>query len=286
METKLKSSTLILAIHGSTEDNRPALAGQRLADTIRKHGLFREVKAAFHKHAPLLHETIDQADGNPVVIIPMLMSSGFFAEKIFPKALQLDAVPIDRFPKVTGYKGKTVVYAHPIGLHSGMKSLVIESAKTVLEQHPFPFKTPLSKTSIALIGHGTSQHTKSRGSADALAEELSSDPDICQGSRTFFIEENPAIKEIYQWNTPTRNVVVVPFMLADGPHAIQDIPIALGQPEREIEERLEKGNATWRNPTERNGKRIWISQPVGLSPLLPDLIIDYVRKEIPKVLID
>jgi sirohydrochlorin ferrochelatase len=104
--------------------------------------------------------------------------------------------------------------------------------------------------------------------------------------RTFFIEEEPAIQEIYEWNTPNKNVVVVPFMLADGPHAAQDIPLALGSKGKRIKRSLEQGTATWRNPTERKGKRIWISSPVGLSPLLPDLILEYISNEIPKVLMD
>ena len=108
----------------------------------------------------------------------------------------------------------------------------------------------------------------------------------CQEVRTFFIEEEPAIEAIYEWNTPSKNVVVVPFMLADGPHAAQDIPVALGQTEKELKRSLKQGTSTWRNPTERHEKRIWISPPVGLSPLLPDLILEYISSEISGLLMD
>jgi sirohydrochlorin ferrochelatase len=286
MDTRFRSATLILAIHGSTEDKQPAIAGNGLAELIRSKGIFGEVKAAFHKHAPLLVDSLTQSKGNLVIILPMLMSRGYFAEKVFPEAFQLKPPIPANFPSVHTFKTKKVIYAHPIGLHPGMENLVIESANRVLSQHPFPFKIPLPKASIALIGHGTPRHSKSRESVEKLAEKLTSNTELCQEVRTFFIEEEPAVQEIYKWDTPSKNIVVIPFMQADGPHAAQDIPLALGQKEKEIQQSLEQGTATWRNPTERKGKRIWISTPVGLSPLLPDLILDYITNEIPNVLID
>ena len=286
MENRLKSATLLLAIHGSSEDDRPAKVGESIAESLRKMGVFGEVKAAFHKHPPSLYDSLTQAAGNPVIIIPMLMSTGYFAEKIFPKAFQLKTSPIQTYPTQTTSGAKKVIYTHPIGLHPGMENVVIETAKQVVNQHPFPFKLSLSKSSIALIGHGTSQHSKSRTSVDLLAEQLASRPDVCQDARAFFIEEEPGIQEIYRWDTPSKNVVVVPFMLADGPHVAQDIPLALGQTKKELQRRQNQGNTTWRNPTERNGKRIWISPPVGMSPRLPDLLVHYAMKEIEGFLMD
>jgi sirohydrochlorin cobaltochelatase len=107
METAFKSSTLILAIHGSTEDTRPALMGKRLADSIRSKGIFGEVKAAFHKHSPLLLDSLTQASGNLVIIMPMLMSRGYFAEKVFPESLSIRQPPnLKNFPSVTKFKDK------------------------------------------------------------------------------------------------------------------------------------------------------------------------------------
>ena len=286
METRFRSATLILAIHGSTEDTRPEEAGNSLAASIRSKGIFGEVKAAFHKHTPLLLDSLTQANGKLVIIVPMLMSKGYFTEKVFPDAFQLQATPDVAFPWVSIFEDKKVIYAGPIGLHPGMESLVLESADRVLKEHPFPIKVPLSNASIALIGHGTSRHAKSRESVDQLAGKLAMNSEKCQGVRTFFIEEEPAIEAIYEWNTPSENVVVVPFMLADGPHAAQDIPVALGQTEKELKRSLKQGTSTWHNPTERHGKRIWISTPVGLSPLLPDLILEYVSGEISGILMD
>jgi hypothetical protein len=47
---------------------------------------------------------------------------------------------------------------------------------------------------------------------------------------------------------------MVPFFISDGLHSYEDIPVMLGAPERVVRERLQQGQPTWRNPTERDGK--------------------------------
>jgi len=77
---------------------------------------------------------------------------------------------------------------------------------------------------------------------------------------------------------PTKNIIVVPFFISDGLHAVEDIPVLLGEPERVVKERHAAGQPTWRNPTERGGKRIWYSPSVGTEPLLAEVILERVRE--------
>ena len=74
----------------------------------------------------------------------------------------------------------------------------------------------------------------------------------------------------------TRHIVVVPFFISDGLHAVEDIPVLLGEPERLVKERLAVGQPTWRNPTERDGRLIWYSASVGTEPLLAEVILQRV----------
>ena len=71
---------------------------------------------------------------------------------------------------------------------------------------------------------------------------------------------------------------MVPFFISDGLHAIEDIPVLLGEPERLVKERLAVGQPTWRNPTEKNGKRVWYSPSVGTERLMADIIVERVRE--------
>jgi sirohydrochlorin cobaltochelatase len=95
--------------------------------------------------------------------------------------------------------------------------------------------------------------------------------------RAVFMEEAPFIKGCWQ-NVTTRNIVVVPFFISDGLHAVEDIPVLLGEPERIVKERLAAGQPTWRNPTEREGKLIWYASSVGTEPLLADVILQRVKE--------
>jgi len=278
MPITTQSATLLLAIHGSSDDDRPAQMGNALAEGLRARREFLEVKVGFHKHAPHLDEALREAQGDPVIILPMLMTSGYFAENLFPKSLQLPIPTIQSYPTMMESGERHIIYCEPIGMHPEMSGIVRHSAETILATHPFPLKTSLEKCAIALVGHGTPRHPHSKKSVEAIVQTLNTTPGLCRGARGFYIEEAPFVREILDWESPSQQVVVIPFMIADGPHANQDIPAALGQSKRDIERRQEKGRATWQNPTQRGDKRIWISPPVGLSPLIPDLILSQVRK--------
>jgi len=60
-------------------------------------------------------------------------------------------------------------------------------------------------------------------------------------------------------------------------HSVEDIPVLLGESERVVQARLQNRQPTWRNPTERNGKRVWYSASVGTDPEVADVILERVR---------
>jgi sirohydrochlorin cobaltochelatase len=71
-----------------------------------------------------------------------------------------------------------------------------------------------------------------------------------------------------------RNAVLVPFFISDGLHTREDIPRMLGEPEAIVRRSLEARQPTWRNPTEREGRRLWVAGAVGTEPLLADVILE------------
>lgn len=91
------------------------------------------------------------------------------------------------------------------------------------------------------------------------------------------MEEAPRIGECYAL-AQTRNLVVVPFFISDGLHVQEDIPVLLGEPKRVVEQRLAAGQSTWRNPTERHGKRVWYAKAVGTEPHIAEVILERVRE--------
>lgn len=96
------------------------------------------------------------------------------------------------------------------------------------------------------------------------------------GVHAIFLEESPRIPECYRL-AQTKNLVVVPFFISDGLHTQEDIPVLLGESRAAIQQRLAAGQPVWRNPTEKNGKRVWYAPAVGSEPHLADVILESVR---------
>lgn len=67
---------------------------------------------------------------------------------------------------------------------------------------------------------------------------------------------------------------MVPFFISDGLHSNEDIPVMLGAPKRIVQERLKAGQPTWRNPTGRQGKRLWYTASIGSEPHIADVILE------------
>jgi len=57
-----------------------------------------------------------------------------------------------------------------------------------------------------------------------------------------------------------------------------DIPVKLGEPEKRVQQRLNNGQPTWVNPTERQGKRVWYSASIGAEPFVAEVILERVRE--------
>ena len=75
-----------------------------------------------------------------------------------------------------------------------------------------------------------------------------------------------------------KNLVMVPFFISDGLHSYEDIPVMLGELERDVQERFRRGEPTWLNPTEKNGKRVWYAPSIGNEPRMADVIFERVRE--------
>ena len=137
-----------------------------------------------------MHEALESCQSRQIVILPLLMSAGFFAEKVFPKALGLSEAPLENLPASFHLEQRLILYAQPLGLHAGMTHLVIQSARQCLEDAPFPHRVDLKDACIALVGHGTTRHSKSRQSAENVVEALLKQKNACHDAKAF-LSRNP-----------------------------------------------------------------------------------------------
>ena len=267
-------ATLVVLGHGSTKNPRSSATVFQHASEIRARHIFKEVREAFWKQEPQVQAILEEVSSPRVFIVPAFISEGYFSEKIIPRELGFDeARP---FPWARPYERGQLYYCKPIGTHQGMTEVVVSRAQEIVRKFPFPREPGPGQITLFLAGHGTEQEANSRVAIERQAE-LIRDQKIYADVQAIFLEEEPRIDACYRL-ARTRHLVVVPFFVSDGMHVEEDIPILLGEAERIVRKRLQAGQPTWRNPTEREGKMVWYTASVGSAPGVAEIIVERARE--------
>ncbi len=266
----------MLVGHGSTLNADSSAPTYQHGDELRRRNLFAQVIECFWKLEPNIAGVLRGVYAPRVFIVPVFISEGYFTEEVIPRELGLCRDGQAGFDRVQRRGGQTLHYCGPVGTHDSMTEVILRRAREVVEKFPFPRAPKPKDTSLFIAGHGTGNNENSRkaierqaGLIDALGLYAEAHP--------VFMEEEPRIGNCYRM-AAARNLVMVPFFISDGLHSFEDIPVMLGEPERIVRERLNRGQPTWRNPTEKNGKLLWYSQSIGSEPRLADVILERVRE--------
>jgi sirohydrochlorin cobaltochelatase len=157
-----------------------------------------------------------------------------------------------------------------------MTNVILARAQEAVRRHPGRRAPKLSETALFVAGHGTGNNENSRKAIERQVELIRAE-EIYADVHAVFMEEEPRIGDCYRL-TRTRNLIMVPFFISDGLHSNEDIPVMLGESGEAVRERLRSGKPTWRNPTEKNGKRTWYTSSVGSEPHIADVILERVRE--------
>jgi sirohydrochlorin cobaltochelatase len=210
-----------------------------------------------------------------VFFVPMLVSEGYFSEGVIPKALGFAESKIQS-SKSKAEADREWFYCKAVGTHDRMVEMLLNRARQVVNQFPFPRAPVESETTLFIAGHGTEQDENSRKSIEHQAQRIRA-MNVYAAVQPLFLEEEPKISSCYEL-AKTRNLVIVPFFIGAGMHVREDIPVLLGEPERIVKKRLQEGKASWRNPTERKGKLVWYAESVGSDPGLAEIILERVKE--------
>ena len=269
-------TALVLLGHGSTWHAGAAAPVFRHAETLRRRGAFAEVREALWKQEPQIQAVLASLTQPRAVVCPLMMSDGYFSGERIPQILGF--LPPDAAGRRPPLKveGREVFYAQPVGTHPAMTSVILERARRVVADHPFPRAPKPRDITLCLAGHGTAESAASRLAVEHQVELLRA-LELYGAVEAVFLEEAPLVAECRQL-ARTRNVVVVPFFASDASHVLEDIPLQLGLPEPVLRQRLAAGQPPWRNPTESRGALVWCSASVGTDPSLAEVILDRARE--------
>jgi sirohydrochlorin cobaltochelatase len=274
--TAMADSALVIIGHGSTVNADSSSVVRHLEALFLKQGRFTMVRAGFLKEEPSVLAAMEGITAKQVFIVPFFISEGYFSEEVIPLELKFRAEGQQEFNRVRISGGQTFYYCKPVGTSDRMTDVILSRAQGIVAEHPFPRPPQEESITLFVAGHGTPRNRESRRSIEhqvkLIAEARSFD-----AVHAAFMEEEPRIADCWGL-AATRNIVMVPFFLSDGLHVREDIPVLLGESAERVERQLKAGQPTWRNPTERHGKRLWYSGAVGTDPVVAEVVMDRVRE--------
>ena len=276
MSENFSDAALVLIGHGSTLNAGSAAPAHRHADELRRRRIFAQVREAYWKEEPRVGQVLRGVFAPRVFIVPLFISEGYFTEEVLPRELGFCGPGETHFARVQQRGGQKLHYCGPVGTHPAMTEVLLARARGIVEEFPFPRAPKPAETALFIAGHGTGNNENSRKAIEQQAALIGARR-LYAEVHCVFMEEEPRIGDCCAL-ARARNVVVVPFFISDGLHSCEDIPVTLGEPEGVVRERLRQGQPAWRNPTERQGKRIWYSTSIGSEPRIAEVILERVRE--------
>jgi sirohydrochlorin cobaltochelatase len=275
-QSDLSDAALVVLGHGSAKNKESGATVYLQASTLRARRLFAQVREAFWKQEPHIKAVLSELAAPRIFVAPLFISDGYFSEKIIRAELGFGERDKSGSCRMRPTRAQEAFYCKAIGSHEDMTEVVLSRAREVVERFPFPRPPPASATTLFIAGHGTEQDENSRKAVEHQAEQVRAKSDY-DAVHAVFLEEQPRISAWHELAV-TRNVVVVPFLISDGLHTQEDIPVQLGETERLVRQRIANGQPPWRNPTEKKGKLVWYSPSVGSDPRVADIIVKRVSE--------
>lgn len=251
-------SALLILAHGSSVNATSGLPTREMAERLRESGLFGEVACGFWKEKPGPREALDGLVSPEVFIVPNFTVEGYFVRNVIPKELGLTG------PVTRREDGQILRLCLPVGFHPRMTEVLLHRAREAAPGVDF------SRAALLVLGHGTPLDARSSQAVEARVEALRA-RGIFAGVHGAFMETPPRIAD-WRKITACRDVVAVPFFIADGLHTNEDIPRMLG-----IAGDSTVGDRERRNPHRIDGRELYYSRAVGADPGMAEVILDQVH---------
>lgn len=247
----MKDTALVILGHGSSKHASSSIPCRLHADTIRRMDEFYSVHCGFLKETPFIEECLDHVQAQKVIILPNFLAEGYYTKKVIPDKLRFDQ---------QRQSGKSITYLKPLGLDPFIQNIIIDIANRALgDWKP-------EETTLMLLGHGS---TKSTTSKDTLLEHIAALRKKTKFAQItdLWLEEPPFIKD-WQDDAENKQVLFIPYLIADGQHGGWDIPELIGM-QRDMYAQYKAHDVS--------GHSVKLTPALGKSPLMVELMMRLVN---------
>lgn len=249
--------SLIIIGHGSHLSADSSAPVYRHAQAIRRLGVFEEVRECFWKEEPSMREIFDLVEAETIYVVPLFISEGYFTEEVIPRELGLEGPA----PSVTRREGRTIHYCSPVGTHPWMTRMILQRA----EESAGLTDEEARKAGLIIIGHGTERNSNSAEVIYRVTQEARQ-AGVFGRVETGFLDQEPGVDDVLA-GMADRQVVLVPFFIAEGWHTQETIPDDLGLNRPAVS-----------TVTEVEGRLVHYSAPVGTFPEVADIVLQRARE--------
>ncbi len=261
---------VLLAAHGASVNVDSAKPALRHAARLRSRRLFAEVRCGFWKQEPRLTQEfaalLKRSDLRRILVLPFFLAEGYFSQEVIPQALGLARTS-------TRVGAHEVIYASVPGLHPALADVLVARARRMVACGGLRPED----TSLVLVGHGTDRNSRT-GETLALQLERVRKRAIFGECVSAFMEMEPLVA---RWSELTRfpQVLVVPFFVANGLHAYEDIPVLLGICDKVDMSRPRHFIYSPRGHQLR-GRRLWYAPSIGTEPAMTRVLLECAQDAI------
>jgi sirohydrochlorin ferrochelatase len=197
---------IILAAHGAGDDSGANAFVRSCALQLEAGAAGARVTAAFHLGAPAYSVALRRADRAKVLVVPLLMSDGFFADRL-------------RGEISSGSRSqRTPVVLRPIGTQPRFIRTVANRVAAAMCRRERPSRPAM----IIVVAHGTQRHAGSGGAGRTLADAIARRSAL--PAHAAYLDQSPTIEEVIAHTPAGADLIIVPLLLGGAGHAERDVP--------------------------------------------------------------
>jgi sirohydrochlorin ferrochelatase len=195
----------VLAAHGERGGEGANARTFRVVEELQARLGGTSVAAGFFKARPSVEQAIEgvaRRGVDQVIVAPLLMAGGYFAEVVLPRALE------------RARAWATVSVVPPVGAEPAMRRVALERARIKAREAGW------TRPSVLVVGHGTRAYQASRTTSENAARFIAAAGDFARVGCAF-LEDAPSVAQALA-ELP-RPVVVIPYLWSAGRHALDDL---------------------------------------------------------------
>ena len=248
------TTAIVLAAHGSPVDPLVNREVEAIGDRLGGLSLNTEIHVAFHYGFPSYRDVLSNIEAKRVIVIPLLTSRGYFWRYMQSEL----TAGLEKSP------GLEIKIEEPIGVDKHVAKLFAIRIRQRLRELAWEPK----EVSVLVGGHGSRKSPTSRNSTfrlvDSLKQHFGTSRTLSPLISSGFVDDDPTLSESLKAITRPK-LLVLPFLISNGPHVRSDIPKGLGLPEKTSRDQAMSGCV--------GDKEILIDQPFGAWSAFDQLIL-------------